>query len=680
MKKLLPKLWAKITALILLVVLGAMLAVSAFGIAMLATYHAYTDGGISLSRSVQRGQTYDDDMSLVVSYYAAYLDGDSLGLAHYQNIFSAENSNFFFQITDGDGNVLMTSPYTAEDFSYHSFQPDTVTYNQRVVSETKDFADQAEYSAYLDELSGKYELEHTEILRTNADGSLTAAVSYTASDTKDVVVNGYIRSPLVAKDGIYYEQHWVRLLVSFRYGLIAAAAALLAACIFLFVFLLCAAGRKEGVEGIHLNWVDRIPFDLYLVLAALPCALLAYLYEGISGYGDAAFIVFVAAALALAILLGMSVLMTFAARAKAGSWWRNTVVCMVLVLIGKFFRWLGSGIGYAAKNLPLCWKGALGWCGLCLLELIFIAACGGDTERFVAWWFLGHAVLTVLVVLALIAMRKLQKGGEALAAGRPDAAVDLRRLHGEFRKHGENLNNIAAGMQKAVDEQLQAERFRTELITNVSHDIKTPLTSIVNYVDLMKKEDIQPEKAKEYLDVLDRQSARLKKLTEDLVEASKASTGAIPVSLERTDLNVLLPQVAGEYDDRLRAAGLEPVLALSPAVPAVLADGKLLWRVFDNLLSNVCKYAMPGTRVYLSSEWAGGRAAVSFKNISKYPLNISAPELMERFVRGDSSRSTEGSGLGLSIAQSLTQLQQGDFSLSIDGDLFKAVVSFPPAP
>jgi signal transduction histidine kinase len=376
----------------------------------------------------------------------------------------------------------------------------------------------------------------------------------------------------------------------------------------------------------------------------------------------------------------MSVFMTFAARAKAGGWWKNTVVYKVLVLLGRFFRWLGRGVRYVFRNLPLCWKGALVWCGLCLVELIFMAACSGDTGRFAAWWLLGRVILTAAVVLTLIALRKLQKGGEALAKGDLRYQIDLRHLYGDLKAHGENLNSIAGGMQKAVDEQLRAERFKTELITNVSHDIKTPLTSIVNYVDLMKKEDLQPEKAKEYLAVLDRQSARLKKLTEDLVEASKASTGAMPVALGRTDLNVLLSQVAGEYDDRLRAAGLEPVLTLCPAMPAVLADGKLLWRVFDNLLGNICKYALPGTRVYLETRAESGKAVVSFKNVSKYALNISSSELMERFVRGDSSRSTEGSGLGLSIAQSLTQLQGGEFQLVIDGDLFKALVSFGALP
>ena len=224
---------------------------------------------------------------------------------------------------------------------------------------------------------------------------------------------------------------------------------------------------------------------------------------------------------------------------------------------------------------------------------------------------------------------------------------------------------------------MKSERTKTELITNVSHDIKTPLTSIVNYVDLLKGLEIENECAKEYLDVLDRQSQRLRKLTEDLVEASKASAGSIPMELERTDAELLLTQALGEYEDRFRELQLEPVSRLSAGNTTIMADGKLLWRVFDNLLSNICKYSLPGTRVYLNTEVQNGYITVSFKNISRYALDISSEELMERFVRGDASRSTEGSGLGLSIARSLTTLQGGTFQISIDGDLFRADISFP---
>jgi signal transduction histidine kinase len=685
MKKLLPKLWAKITALALLCVFAAAFAASCVGIVYLAGESAYSDGGRKLRADALSGSTFSAYMSQVSEAYDAYLNQDKASMDFFNNFYSEKNSNFYFTVTDTDGRELMKSPYTAKAYQYRSVRNETVRDNLQQHTESKSFSDTDAYHAYLDELQNRYELNEGGIDQIDNDGKVTASFTYTSYTEQKIIVTGYVRSPLTAYDGFRTAVYWADLLFGWRYLFIAAAIFLFALCLFLFIFLLCAAGHKEGAEGIHLNWVDRIPFDLYLAIVIGFCVLLLQFYfnSGVtSALGtDSQYVAYpiTAVSFVLFVLLAMSVFMTFAARSKAGAWWKNTVICYVIVLLGRFFRYLGHGVRYAFGNLPLCWKGALVWCGLCLVELIFMAACRGSMARFAAWWFLGHAILTAAVILLLIALRKLQKGGEALAKGDLAYQVDLRHLWWDFKTHGEHLNSIAAGMEKAVDEQMRAERFKTELITNVSHDIKTPLTSIVNYVDLMKKEDLQPEKAKEYLAVLDRQSARLKKLTEDLVEASKASTGSIPVNLERTDLNVLLPQVAGEYDDRLRAAGLEPVLTLAPALPAVMADGRLLWRVFDNLLSNVCKYAAPGTRVYMSTGLLDGRAAVTFKNVSKYPLNIPASELLERFVRGDASRNTEGSGLGLAIAQSLTELQQGAFTLSIDGDLFKAGVSFPPA-
>jgi len=235
-------------------------------------------------------------------------------------------------------------------------------------------------------------------------------------------------------------------------------------------------------------------------------------------------------------------------------------------------------------------------------------------------------------------------------------------------------------MEKAVEEKIKSERFKTELITNVSHDIKTPLTSIVSFVALMKKEPIENKTLQEYLDVLDRQSARLMKLTEDLVESSKAASGVLSVELARCDAGVLFSQAAGEYQIQLEEKGLTPCLSIPEEPCFIMADGKRLWRVMDNLIQNILKYALPGTRVYFSLERRGEKVDLVFRNISANPLPVSGEHLMERFVRGDLSRNTEGSGLGLSIAQSLVELQKGVLSLTVDGDLFKAVITFDCIP
>jgi signal transduction histidine kinase len=249
----------------------------------------------------------------------------------------------------------------------------------------------------------------------------------------------------------------------------------------------------------------------------------------------------------------------------------------------------------------------------------------------------------------------------------------------DLRQLGEEVNRLSESIAVAVEKQMQSERFKAELITNVSHDLKTPLTSIINYIDLLKSTNITDPTALEYLDVLDRKSQRLKKLTEDLVEASKASTGAMKVEKTPLDFGQLVTQALGEYDEKLQNAKLTPVYTPSQEPYMVLADGRHLWRVLDNLLNNCVKYAMPGTRVYLNLTAQEEGVTLTVKNVSAQPLDLTAEELMERFVRGDSSRTTEGSGLGLNIAQNLVELQGGSFHLAVDGDLFKASVTIPGA-
>ena len=458
------------------------------------------------------------------------------------------------------------------------------------------------------------------------------------------------------------------------------------------IFLIAAAGHKRGVEGIRRNWIDHIPFDLYLgllvpvfLLTMLPVANFSYYYRisanpalddlALVGSG----IVFLGLPIVAWLLLGLSVILTTATRIKARTLFQNTVIGWVVRHIGRFLKWLFGGIAYALKNLPLYWKTALVWGGLGILTLILLSAFAYNPSALGTLWVLAMLLLTPIVVFSAINLRKLEKGGEQLAAGNLDYRVDTRRMLPSFRRHGEHLNSITEGMQRAVREQMKSERLKTELITNVSHDIKTPLTAIISYIKLLERDGLQSEKAPEYLEVLDRQSARLKKLTDDLVEASKASSGTMSVNPERTDLNVLLLQAMGEFNEKLEAARLTMVQQLSEPAPIVTADGRLLWRVFDNLFSNLVKYAQPDTRVYLSTATEGRFAVVTLKNISRDALNISGDELMERFVRGDASRNTEGSGLGLSIAKSLMLLQNGDVVIDIDGDLFKVSVSIPLA-
>ena len=281
-----------------------------------------------------------------------------------------------------------------------------------------------------------------------------------------------------------------------------------------------------------------------------------------------------------------------------------------------------------------------------------------------------------LALILLIQMKRLQDVSRQLAAGDLESRVDTRGMFPALKKHGEYLNQISDGMTIALEERLRSERFKTELITNVSHDIKTPLTSLINYVDLLKKEGISHKERTEYLDVLERQSARLKKLIEDLIEASKASTGNLDINMEPCDIQILLTQAVGEFEEKLSDHRLE-LMIRRPDHPVVIpADNRHLWRIFDNLLNNISKYSLPGTRVYIDLETDDHAVRITFRNISRYEMVFSGTDLAERFVRGDASRNTEGNGLGLSIAGSLAEAMNGTLDICIDGDLFKAVVSF----
>jgi signal transduction histidine kinase len=363
--------------------------------------------------------------------------------------------------------------------------------------------------------------------------------------------------------------------------------------------------------------------------------------------------------------------MNIAVQLKKGILLRHTLVFRVLSF---FFGILRKLIGW----LPMIWKSALLFAAYLLVNVLLTAVFfvqRYSTGTFLLILFFNFAVFAGLCFL-LIQMRTLKRAGERIAAGDYTFKIDTKPLPWDFKQHAENLNNIVTGMSCAVEERLKSERLKTELITNVSHDLKTPLTSIMNYIDLLKKEPLHNETAEGYVAVLDRQSSRLGKLTEDLLEASKAATGNVSLSLGRIDLVELLNQSVGEYAERFEAGRLEVVFQTKSDKAAVYADGRLLWRIFDNLLNNICKYSLAGTRVYIAADAGAETTTVTLRNISRDPLNIAPDELMERFVRGDASRSTDGSGLGLSIAQSLTELLGGSFTLMLEGDLFKTVLSF----
>ena len=475
-------------------------------------------------------------------------------------------------------------------------------------------------------------------------------------------------------DSYYYEYLLFVNLYDERYFLPAVAAASLALSLGLLIFLLWNAGRAPGGQR-NAGPAGFLPLEVYLLLTvgggALCLALMSNGAQNILGT------VLWLLGLWGGFLFFTDALMGICARARAGVLFRHSLSGAVLRwtwrLVRGFFRWLRDS--FAA--LPLVWVAMMG--GVCvLLGETVLTLIAFDSYELFFWllWLAAQVLLLAVLCRFFAGLHQLRLVSRKMAQGDLSVRVPAKKLWGPLREQGEDLNRISEGMSAAVDERLRSERFKTDLITNVSHDLKTPLTSIINYVDLLQKQPLEPQAA-EYAAVIARQGQRLKKLTEDLVEASKASSGSLPVNAEPTDLAELLTQAVGEYAPRLEKSNLEPVLQLPGEPVWSMLDGRLTWRVVDNLLSNACKYSQPGTRVYVEAEQREGRAWLRVKNISRQQLNIPADELMERFVRGDSSRTTEGSGLGLNIARSLAELQNGEFGLAIDGDLFKAWASFP---
>lgn len=445
------------------------------------------------------------------------------------------------------------------------------------------------------------------------------------------------------------------------------------------LYALCkAAGRKKDGQLLACP-IDRIPFGLYVLGVCGICALLFALQLGMMDlFNQRAALSFcltvILLAAALMQLFVYWCLMSIAVRIKTKSFWRNTVLHYVLVPV----RYLLRALRECMQRLPLFIKTFCVFFVVSFAEFLVLyrRAYYFYTGSILEPFFLWKCAQAVFLILLLRQFARLRAGGERIARGDYTHPIETRGLWRECRRHADNLNNVQTGVAAAVEEKMKSERLRTELITNVSHDIKTPLTSIINYVDLIKKEPQENERMQEYVEVLDRQSARLKKLIEDLMEASKASSGSMPVEPAVCDATVMLTQVVGEYEERTKEKELDIVVESIEPPANIYVDGRHLWRIIDNLMSNICKYAMQGTRVYINLERCGSMIILTFRNISRDRLRMDSEELFGRFVRGDSSRNMEGNGLGLSIAKSLTELMHGNLAVQIDGDLFKVILSF----
>ena len=648
MKRLLDKTWAKLTAFFLTLLFGTMTVLGGLGVGILVSYDVFLDGG-----AYMRETMYESQCSSAIHNAYYYLRGTMANaglLADDTPSTDTSSAPTTGGITDEEQQQVLDDLPRA--FSERFSREDTDCHLAIINKDTREIT--FENFELTDSDKPLYSVQETFTLAF-ADGS------------KEELT---IAADLLSADEFPGYSHLVMTWLLEHIGLTVFLTVLfLLLTLFCFCFSMASAGHWAGHEGIHLTWLDKIPVDLWLL--ALVCAFFIG-WDTLFYYTVETQVLFVALMVPLILLF----LCVFAAQCKAGTVLRCSLTARILRLLWRILRAVGRGLRRTAVALPLIWKTALVTAALFFLEMLLVLVGYGSVDGI----FVAMKLVEFLAILYIaLNLRILQKGGEKLAAGDLSQSIDTRPLIGDFKRYGQRMNDLRTGMERAVQEQTKAERMKTELITNVSHDIKTPLTSIVNYVDLLQKVDVQPETAREYIAVLDRQSRRLKKLTEDLVEASKASSGALPVELQLTDVAVLFDQIVGEYQERLADCHLT-LVARPPEKPvSVRADGKLLSRVMDNLVSNICKYALEDTRVYVVASSDAETVTISFKNVSRAELNISPDELMERFVRGDASRHTEGSGLGLSIAGSLVRLMNGTFALSIDGDLFRADITLPRA-
>ena len=462
-----------------------------------------------------------------------------------------------------------------------------------------------------------------------------------------------------------------------------------------FIFLLCSAGHKNGREGITPSAIHEIHLDVYTVVVIVGAFTGLYLAFGWIGMNPGMINLIVLVVLFAAEVIWCTLyFMELAIRLKMGKWWQNTILYRVFRFFGRFCKRVFHGIVKLIRGIPMVWRTALLCLAVCVAEFFGLILFYNDRVVLLFFWAIEKFILCGAITFVALMCKELQEGSEALADGDLNYKLDTSHMVLSFKEHGENLNSIGEGISAAVEQRMKSEHLKTELITNVSHDIKTPLTSIINYADLIGKEvsgDVKDtgdgagtetaqereQHISEYAEVLLRQSQKLKKLLDDLLEASKATTGNLEVHPEVCDVSVLLSQAVGEYEQRFSEKKLETIVKQPEETVKVMADGRHLWRVFDNLLNNIYKYAQAGSRVYLNVEHDGQNANIIFRNMSAYPLEMSPEELEERFTRGDRSRHMEGNGLGLSIAKSLTELQKGDMEIVTDGDLFKVVITLP---
>ncbi len=638
----------KIFCLILVPILLALALAGSIGMVYLWEAEIYQHTQQELEQEWNRQQMESDSSQMLHIHFDAWAG---------QIILPADGnilvwpSNLRYQLTDHTGQVLAGNAENVQWSMELVFR----------ITDEPSWVETDDYGNIIDKGPPVHQLIYRGSGVDTGEGDL---ILHTAVDPQLTVNDEYKLIPLV-----------LELCYSLRYWGYAILAALLVVALILFINLLATASRRPGSSELFPGKLHKVPSDVMVAAVAFVffTGMEVLVYSNYSYVARAVMRVSWMAAGAYACL---GLVVGAVGRLKQGCLLKNTLTWKVCAWLWRTIKKVAGLVRYILKHLPMVWRSVLiaGGFGLWAFWLVV------DCFNYGGWlWLLLPVVpvIMVMIIYSAIALRRLQKAGQALAQGDLTHQLDTRGLYGDLKTHGENLNSIGIGMARAVEERLKSERMKAELVTNVSHDIKNPLTSIINYAGLIAQEECDCENHREYSQVLARKGEHLKRLLEDLVEISRATTGNMEVELLPCDAGTLLNQLAGEFQERCEGAGLTLLTRQPEETLRVRVDSRRIWRVFENLMQNACKYSLSGSRVYLALERQGNDAVFSFRNTSREMLDITPEELMERFVRGDSARTSEGNGLGLSIAQSLTQLQGGKMQLTIDGDLFKVTLTFP---
>ena len=452
--------------------------------------------------------------------------------------------------------------------------------------------------------------------------------------------------------------------------------------VLILLYLIVSIGHKKGTKGIATSDFDKIPLEIIGFIGICIIGLVFILLAQEVDTTEFELIISLLFTVYFTIfIVGIIIFDTIIKRIKSRTFWKTTLVGKIVIIllkpIHKFEKFMEEVRGTSKYFSNAITKFIVFVCiEVFLAFIVFILFNSSDPFIFLLLEFILVAFFIQRMVKSIVNYDKIEKKLKEMYEGDNQTQLDKNQFLPVFNQSITYLNDISNGLENAIQDRMKSERLKTELITNVSHDIKTPLTSIINYVDLIKQENIQNEKVKEYIEILDNKSQRLKKLIEDLVEASKVSTGNVKLNLEKINIVELINQAVGEFEDKFESKGLDIVINSNENEIFIFADSRYMYRIIENLFSNISKYALQNSRVYIDIQKVDDKVYIKMKNISKDKLNIPAEELMQRFVRGDKSRTTEGSGLGISIAQNLTEIQNGKFNLIIDGDLFKTELEF----